>query len=821
MPRTVPLVVAIAAILLIGGGGAVADDPVVAPPELELSADVPQAFSVLGEAVHLHGGRLLAGMPGLDVGGVPEQGGAVIFVATGDAARPWMQEQVLVSASFTADQQSGRSVRLGDGLAFLGSPDRSDATDGGSPFVAVFRETPTGWVEQPSLAVAAIPPGSGFGSALDLDGTELAVGAPRLDTLGTDAGGVFVWTLAPDGTSISVSSIAPPSPTAGDRFGAAVALDGDLLAVGAPGDDEAGPDAGAVWIYRRASEGWTVESKIVGIDAGPTASFGAAIALDGDRIAIGAARAGTDGLVRILRRDPRGGWMIEATVAGLGPSETPRDTGHSVALDGDRLAVGQPAATSGGMRSGTVALWRRSGVSWTPEGVLRPSTPELLTLGAAVSLADGWIAGGMPLESPDAVHAGGVAMIDLDRDCDADGIADQFATIGGLVADCDGDRIPDNCELADDPALDCNANGVIDSCDIVDGPSEDLNLNGLPDECEKELVFEVPGIFEDVGDAIDAAPDGAVIDIEPGVYDDPVVLGATAITIRGSDDPFDPTILRGGTGAGLLPGPVVRIAGPAASECVLENLMIEDGRHAAPLPDDSTRTGGGGLLVIDGSPRFERVTIRNCAADIGGGVCLIRADVQLVDCEISENLATEAGGGLATIDGHPLIQGGRFEENAGGAFGGAIAIRSGTATIDGVEILASTATRGGGIHAAPSSDRSPVAVSQSFISLNLAETRGGGIEAEPDGPGVVVTGSIICENDLDEIAGPVTFDATSEVCQCASDLSGDGRTDGADLGLLLASFGSCSGYCLADIDGDGQVSGADLGLILAGWGPCD
>ena len=67
---------------------------------------------------------------------------------------------------------------------------------------------------------------------------------------------------------------------------------------------------------------------------------------------------------------------------------------------------------------------------------------------------------------------------------------------------------------------------------------------------------------------------------------------------------------------------------------------------------------------------------------------------------------------------------------------------------------------------------------------------------------------------------PGFVDDASEVCQCASDLTGDGRTNGADLGLLLASFGSCDGFCLADIDGDGEVTCSDLGLILAGWGLC-
>jgi len=49
-----------------------------------------------------------------------------------------------------------------------------------------------------------------------------------------------------------------------------------------------------------------------------------------------------------------------------------------------------------------------------------------------------------------------------------------------------------------------------------------------------------------------------------------------------------------------------------------------------------------------------------------------------------------------------------------------------------------------------------------------------------------------------------------------ADLNGDFVVDGADLGILLQSWGPCVG-CAADLDGDGVVDGADLGLLLSAW----
>ena len=45
------------------------------------------------------------------------------------------------------------------------------------------------------------------------------------------------------------------------------------------------------------------------------------------------------------------------------------------------------------------------------------------------------------------------------------------------------------------------------------------------------------------------------------------------------------------------------------------------------------------------------------------------------------------------------------------------------------------------------------------------------------------------------------------------DLNGDGRVDGADLGLLMVAWGGSS----PDLDGSGSVDGGDIGVLLAAW----
>jgi len=53
---------------------------------------------------------------------------------------------------------------------------------------------------------------------------------------------------------------------------------------------------------------------------------------------------------------------------------------------------------------------------------------------------------------------------------------------------------------------------------------------------------------------------------------------------------------------------------------------------------------------------------------------------------------------------------------------------------------------------------------------------------------------------------------------CApADLNCDGIVNGADLAIVLGSWGPCVG-CIADINDDGVVNGADLAVVLGSWG---
>ncbi len=71
----------------------------------------------------------------------------------------------------------------------------------------------------------------------------------------------------------------------------------------------------------------------------------------------------------------------------------------------------------------------------------------------------------------------------------------------------------------------------------------------------------------------------------------------------------------------------------------------------------------------------------------------------------------------------------------------------------------------------------------------------------------------ICCKKIIEISGPVDCGTP-----LMGDLNHDGKVDGADLGIMLASWGvATAGSTPADINVDGKVDGVDLGTLLGNW----
>ena len=154
---------------------------------------------------------------------------------------------------------------------------------------------------------------------------------------------------------------------AADEFGDSVALAGDTLAVGTPGEasaatgvngnqaDNSASGSGAVYVFTRSGGVWTQQAYVKASKTeAPNHNFGISVALAGDTLAVGAfdessaatgingnqadTSAPGSGAVYVFTRSG-GAWSQKAYVKASNTGTGDR-FGESVALAGDTLAVG-------------------------------------------------------------------------------------------------------------------------------------------------------------------------------------------------------------------------------------------------------------------------------------------------------------------------------------------------------------------------------------------------------------------------------------------------------------------------------------------------
>jgi hypothetical protein len=224
----------------------------------------------------------------------------------------------------------------------------------------------------------------------------LAAGCAMATIVASVAGADFAWD--PEAT------FNPPEPA--DSFGRVVALDDPTLVTGAPGDDTLLTNAGAVWVHRREPDAsWRFVVKLNAQGAGAGDQFGSAVAIEGDRMVVGAPFAETGrGAAYVFERSPGGLWSQQARI---GPAGNPGaiEFGSSVDLAGNTVVIGAPGEGTGRVYVFNADL---AGV-WSQTAVLIPADAESGDrAGGSVGLSGDTILAGASLEDAAGTDAGAV-----------------------------------------------------------------------------------------------------------------------------------------------------------------------------------------------------------------------------------------------------------------------------------------------------------------------------------------------------------------------------------------------------------------------------
>jgi hypothetical protein len=331
-----------------------------------------------GHAVAVEGDRVVVGAPreGLASGA---DGGAAYAFERGDDG--WTERAKFAPKDGDADDRFGTAVALKGDRVLATAPGDEDPDGPGGGSVYEFERVDGEWLERAKLAANTGDSHDRFGSAVDLGDDHAVIGADRdEDPNGAEAGSAYVYEYSSIGWTEEAKLVAENG-NDGDRFGAGVALDGGRAVVGAPGDEfPNGDGAGSAYVFERTGDDeWTERTKLAPADGDSGDRFGTAVALDGDRALVTAPADedpnGADGGSASVFGRAGGAWREGATLA-LADGDVGDRLGTGVALDGGRALLGAAGdADPNGDGAGAAYVFDLGAGPAAPTGTAAGSTP--------------------------------------------------------------------------------------------------------------------------------------------------------------------------------------------------------------------------------------------------------------------------------------------------------------------------------------------------------------------------------------------------------------------------------------------------------------
>ncbi len=244
----------------------------------------------------------------------------------------------------------GFSVGISDNYIVVGAPGDVEGANGGGGAAYIYRASNRQVV---SKIFAGDPDfADNFGRRVAVSNRTAVISSPFDDDRGVDSGSVYLFNAA---TAQQQRKITANDGAADDLFGLSVAINDQVLAVGAPFDDDHGASSGAVYLFN-ATTGQQI-SKITAADGQAGARFGDAVDIDGATLLVGAPLdngVGAAYLFEIATATQQAKLVASDGQAGDG-------FGGSVSISGSNVVIGAVGDDDNGSLAGSIYLFTLGG----------------------------------------------------------------------------------------------------------------------------------------------------------------------------------------------------------------------------------------------------------------------------------------------------------------------------------------------------------------------------------------------------------------------------------------------------------------------------
>jgi hypothetical protein len=530
----------------------------------------------------------------------PASGAVYVFVREGSN---WTQEAYIKASNTDPLDRFGHSVAISGDRLVVGAPfedgpftrpDISDdpdlnqrnlAPDYDAGAVYVFVRNEGSWAQQVYLKPNWHDRDDRFGHSVAISGDTVVIGSPYEDSNGT--------------------GIDPSDP------------DSTLPPPGSPRRSDSAPGAGAVWVFEHDPDffrfnGWEPRAYVKASNTDANDGFGSAIAISGDTLVVGAPGESSDaigvdgeqgnnsasgaGAAYVFQRSEIGNDTIWQQQAYLKASNTEQGDlfGGSVAISGDTLVVAAEREDSSATGvdgaqddnsttdSGAAYLFLRSGGLWQQQAYLKASNTDAFdAFGFVVALSGTTAMIGAPAEGSNATGVDGDQHDDSAAFSGAGYVFDLATfSIGGNVSGLAGSGLLLQNNGGDPLAI--AANGVFTfSRALIDGSDYDVTVARQPSDPNQFCA-----VLNGAGTLNGADIDNVAIEC------------VAAFTVGGS------------VGELALPGLVLGLNG--------DSLLLFDRGVSFTFPD-ALPEGSTYLVEVLAAPTAHECTVANASGTIGNG----------------------------------------------------------------------------------------------------------------------------------------------------------------------------------------------------------
>lgn len=256
------------------------------PTQIKTNNPDPELNDQFGGKVSMSGNYAVV-MASSDNEKTSNAGAAYVYFYNGTT---WIFKQKLMPTELTS-QSELYSAAISGNTILLGAPFQGD-----HGYVYVYRFNGTQWIKTQTLEASvknSTYDQDLFGYDLSVDGNLIAVGAPGSNrgdySKSVESGAVFLF--QDNGTTISeIAQLKSSNGVAHDYFGATVAVSGIRVAVGAPSSSTSDKTifTGKSYLFTKNNNMWNESILNPGSDLTPGAQFGSAVDVDDSRVVVGA-----------------------------------------------------------------------------------------------------------------------------------------------------------------------------------------------------------------------------------------------------------------------------------------------------------------------------------------------------------------------------------------------------------------------------------------------------------------------------------------------------------------------------------------------------